>query len=224
MILGFCFWFIWICKCWGTSFLVYDRVMYSIECYLMLFIRRGVPQALANPRKSTNKSKEYSFKKKISEKAKSVFSVQSVFKFLSIAAGWWTHYSHRYIYSLLSLLCPQPSAGPQIKKWNTDSTDEHGLVFSRIHFLIIFRQWYLDFIFDSVGFASAGALPSWCMTEMYSIEWYLMLFRKRECHKHSRIHWNLKINPITIYQLKKSVKKSNPCSPCNPCLIFCPSP
>ena len=33
-----------------------------------------------------------------------------------------------------------------------------------------------------------------------------------------------KFNPITICQLRKSVKKSNPCSPCNPCLNFCPSP
>ena len=33
-----------------------------------------------------------------------------------------------------------------------------------------------------------------------------------------------KINPITICQLRKSVKKSNPCHQCNPCLNFCPSP
>ena len=26
-------------------------------------------------------------------------------------------------------LCPWPSAGPQIKKLNTDNTEEHGLVF-----------------------------------------------------------------------------------------------
>ena len=115
VIFGFYFWFSRICKCWGTSFWVYDREMYKIECYLMLFRRKGVPQALANPRKSENKSNNHLPTKKISEKAKSVSSVQSVFKFLSIAVGWWTHYSHWYIYSLL-LLCPQPSAGPQIKK------------------------------------------------------------------------------------------------------------
>ena len=33
-----------------------------------------------------------------------------------------------------------------------------------------------------------------------------------------------KINPIPISQLKKSVKKPNPCPQCNPCLNFCPSP
>ena len=49
---------------------------------------------LANPRKSKNKSKEYRLKKKISEKVKSVSSVKSVFKFLSIAAGVWTLYYH----------------------------------------------------------------------------------------------------------------------------------
>ena len=54
---------------------------------------------LANPRKSINKSKEYRLKKKISEKVKSVFSVQSVFKFLSIAVGGWTLYYHRYNFS-----------------------------------------------------------------------------------------------------------------------------
>ena len=42
---------------------------------------------LANPRKSKNKSKEYRLQEKISEKVKSVFSVKSVFNFLSIAAG-----------------------------------------------------------------------------------------------------------------------------------------
>ena len=31
--------------------------------------------------------------------------------------------------------------------------------------------------------------------------------RKRECHTHSQIHENPDRNPITIYQLKKSVKK-----------------
>ena len=31
--------------------------------------------------------------------------------------------------------------------------------------------------------------------------------RKRECHKHSQIHENPDRNPITIYQLNKSVKK-----------------
>ena len=44
-------------------------------------------------RKSTkiqNKSNNHLPTKKISEKAKSVFSVQSVFKFLSIAEGRWT--------------------------------------------------------------------------------------------------------------------------------------
>ena len=33
-----------------------------------------------------------------------------------------------FIYSVLSL-CPWPSAGPQIKKLNTDNTEEHGSVF-----------------------------------------------------------------------------------------------
>ena len=51
-----------------------------------------------------------------------------------------------------------------------------------------------------------------------------MLFRKRECHKHSRIHENPQINPKNTGSRKKSVKKPNPCPPLNPCLIFCPSP
>ena len=51
-----------------------------------------------------------------------------------------------------------------------------------------------------------------------------MLFRKRECHKHSQIHENQQINPKNTGLRKKSVKKSNPCSPWNPCLNFCPSP
>ena len=37
-------------------------------------------------------------------------------------------YYHWYISSVLKL-CPWPSAGPQIKKLNTDNTEEHGLVF-----------------------------------------------------------------------------------------------
>ena len=43
MTFGFCFGFSRICKCWGTSFLVYDREMYSIECYQMLFRKRECP-------------------------------------------------------------------------------------------------------------------------------------------------------------------------------------
>ena len=49
-------------------------------------------------------------------------------------------------------------------------------------------------------------------------------FQKMGVPKHSRIHENPDRNPITIYPLKKSVKKSNPCSLCNPCLNYCPSP
>ena len=71
----------------------------------------------------------------------------------------------------------------------------HGLVFSRIHFLIIFRQWYLDFGLDLAGFASAGALPFQCMIGWCNRECHQMLFRKRECHKHSQIHENPQINP-----------------------------
>ena len=40
MILGFWFGFSRICKCWGTSFGAYDREMYKIECYQMLFRKR----------------------------------------------------------------------------------------------------------------------------------------------------------------------------------------
>ena len=70
---------------------------------------------LANPRKSKNKSKEYRLKKKSVKKSNPCSSVISVFKFLSIAAGGWTLYYHRYIYSVVPL-CPQPAAGTQIKK------------------------------------------------------------------------------------------------------------
>ena len=45
--------------------------------------KKGSAQALANPAKSITKSKQHLPTKKISEKANSVFSVKSVFKFLS---------------------------------------------------------------------------------------------------------------------------------------------
>ena len=60
------------------------------------FQKKGVPQALANPLKSENKSNNHLPTKKISEKVKSVSSVQSVFNFLSIAVGVWPHCYHRY--------------------------------------------------------------------------------------------------------------------------------
>ena len=106
------------------------------------FQKKGVPQALANPRKSTNKSKEYRFKKKISEKAKSVSSVKSVFNFLSITAGVWTLYYHRYNYSVLPL-CPQPSAGTQIKKKKHGC---HGLDTDRsFHGSFFWFYWAIDY-------------------------------------------------------------------------------
>ena len=143
------------------------------------FQKKGEPQALANPRKSRLKSNNYLPTKKISEKVKSVFSVKSVFKFLSIAAGLWTLYYHRYNYSVLPL-CPWPSAGPQIKKWNTDSTD-----FTRIGL-------FTDSFFDDIelmilGFCFGFSRICKCLGTsflvydrvMYSIECYYMLFRKK---------------------------------------------
>ena len=58
MILGFLFGSCRICKCLGTSFWVYDRVMYSIECYRMLS-GKGSAQALANLARSKQKSKNH---------------------------------------------------------------------------------------------------------------------------------------------------------------------
>ena len=63
--------------------------------------------------------------------------------------------SHRLIYFVLSL-CPQPSAGTQIKKKTRITQTLHGLVFHGSFFDII-ELMILGF--DLLGFASAGALP-----------------------------------------------------------------
>ena len=98
---------------------------------------------LANPRKSKNKSKEYRLQEKISEKVKSVFSVQSVFKFLSIAAGWWTY---SLIYYSVCRCVPSLRQGHKSKKWNTDSTDFTRIsLFTDSFFWFYFGQWCFDF-------------------------------------------------------------------------------
>ena len=50
--------------------------------------------------------KNTGLRKKISEKVKSVSSVKSVFKFLSIAAGVWTLYYHRYNFFRVAVVSP----------------------------------------------------------------------------------------------------------------------
>ena len=129
-------------------------------------------------------------------------SVQSVFYFrpVSIAVGWWTLSTRRYNYSVLPLwpciifrvavvslynipccrCVPGLRQGHKSKNETRISLTLHGLVFSRIHFFVIFRQWYLDFGFDLAGFASAWGTSFLVYDRvMYSIECYYMLFRKK---------------------------------------------
>ena len=108
-------------------------------------------------------------------------SVISVFHFrpVDIAEGRWTplltdifiqccsqiylfRVAHGCIHSVLPL-CPRPPAWTQIKKRNTDITDLHGLVFSRIFFDYIFFDIILANdswigVMDLFGFASVDTL------------------------------------------------------------------
>ena len=51
-------------------------------------------------------------------------------------------------------------------------------------------------VFDLAGFASAGALPFVCMIGDVLDRMISDAFQKKGVPKHSRIHENLKINPI----------------------------
>ena len=152
------------------------------------FQKKGVPQALANLRTSTNKSKEYRFKKKISEKVKSVFSVKSVFKFLSITAGVWTLYYHRYNFPCCRC-APSLRQGHKSKKETRITPRSTDWSFTD-NFLIIFHQWYLDFDLDLAGFASVRALPFGVWYGDVIDRMLSYAFRKRECpstHKSTKI-------------------------------------
>ena len=119
---------------------------HNSEVLMMLLTKeKGVPQALANPLKSTklNPITICQLRKSV-KKPNPCPQCHPCLNFCPSPKADGQYYSliysfrvsHRYIYSVLPL-CPQPSAGTQIKKRNTDTTDLTLIGLSRI-FLIIF--------------------------------------------------------------------------------------
>ena len=164
MIFGFCFWFSRICKCWGTSFWVYDREMYSIECYQMLFRKREChkhSQIHENPRLNP--------KLKRSKIIRDDWSVVYLWYPCFILDPWTSPKADGHIILTdISIPCcyscvPSLRQGHKSKNETRISPMNTDWSFTDTFFLIILSQWFLDFGLDSVGFASAGALPFGCM-------------------------------------------------------------
>ena len=80
--------------------------------------------------------------------------------------------AHRYYHSVLSL-CPQPSAWTQIKKWNTDCTEIHGLVFHGSIF------WF--------NLANDTWIPLWIYWDLrvltHSLFWRYQCYYSAYCHQ-----------------------------------------
>ena len=87
-----------------------------------------------------------------------ICAIRFLFRPVPIAVGRWALYAHWYCYSVVRCGVPSLRQGHK-SKMKADSTDFTRIGLSQIHFLIIFRQWYLDFVLDLAEFASAVALP-----------------------------------------------------------------
>ena len=138
---------------------------YSIESYQPLLRKKGVPQALANPRNPKTNPIPISHLKKSVKKSNPCHQCNPCLNFCPSPKADGHYYSliysirvsHGCIHSVLPL-CPQPSAWTLIKKRNTDITDFTQVGLSRIFFDIIWLK-ILGFGLDFFGFASVDTLP-----------------------------------------------------------------